>query len=318
MGLQIQEKLSRGLKTIYIEMAFSGILNGAWWRSIHTLLPDHTGNFTANHPEPVISTKIILLVFILIGVFTPGTDAIDLNRQVFWSALKTDGDRTSAIAGFALVIAVTTAMVGSLFSSDAWNNITFASDEVINPRRNLPLSLVYGTIIVSALYFMVNIAYLQALPLRGDAGGMTASARGIQFVTEDRVATGAMEGILGERCPGDGPLAWYPLSAATTEIILAVARVLCHGSRRTGKGAGGSIKRRSGKGTSHSEHMDILLCLSRLIVTCLIMLYSPVLLFTCSPSYQSLSCEGNFRNMKGLKTPGYPVLPAVYLVAISS
>jgi APA family basic amino acid/polyamine antiporter len=133
------------------------------------------------------------------------TDAIDLNRQVFWSALKTDGDRTSAIAGFALVIAVTTAMVGSLFSSDAWNNITFASDEVINPRRNLPLSLVMYHYRV--LYFMVNIAFA-GLPLRGDVGGMTASARGIQFVTEDRYTGNEAS---WEKRPGDGLLVRYPL-----------------------------------------------------------------------------------------------------------
>ena len=62
------------------------------------------------------------------------------------------------------------AMVGSLFSSDAWNNVTFTAGEVKNPRRNLPLSLVLGTGMVIVLYLLANLAYLAALPLRGSAG----------------------------------------------------------------------------------------------------------------------------------------------------
>lgn len=269
------------------------------------------------------STKvIILLVFILIGVFIArNTDAIDLNRQVFWSALKTDGDRTSAIAGFALVIAVTTAMVGSLFSSDAWNNITFASDEVINPRRNLPLSLVYGTIIVSALYFMVNIAYLQALPLRGDAGGMTASARGIQFVTEDRVATGAMEGILGENAAlVMALLVMVSTFGCNNGIILASARVY-YAMAVDGlffRGAGKlNEKGVPAKALVIQSIWTSLLCLSGTYSNLLDYVVFTVLLFYVLTILSVFILRRKFpQHERPYKAPGYPVLPAVYLVAI--
>ncbi len=99
--------------------------------------------------------------------------------------------------GSALVLAFGAAMVGSLFSSDAWNNVTFAAAEVHNPQRNLPLALVMGTGLVSLLYIMANVAYLHVLPLAGDPAGATAIARGIQHATQDRVATAMMETVFG-------------------------------------------------------------------------------------------------------------------------
>jgi len=85
--------------------------------------------------------------------------------------------------------------VGSLFSADAWNNITFTAGEVKNPRRNLPLSLILGTGFVLTVYFLISLGYLLVLPLHGDPNGATAMARGIQFATEDRVATAALEQV---------------------------------------------------------------------------------------------------------------------------
>ena len=78
------------------------------------------------------------------------------------------------------------AMVGALFSSDAWNNVTFTAAEVRNPKRNLPLSLALGVAIVSALYLASNVVYLSALPLEQ-----------IKHAAEDRVATAAAAQILG-------------------------------------------------------------------------------------------------------------------------
>ena len=89
------------------------------------------------------------------------------------------------------------ALVGSLFSSDAWNNVTFAAAEVQNPRRNLPLALLFGTGGVTLLYVLANVAYLCMLPFAGDPHGATVVARGIQYATEDRVATAAIETIFG-------------------------------------------------------------------------------------------------------------------------
>ncbi|MGA7343668.1 MAG: amino acid permease [Terracidiphilus sp.] len=96
------------------------------------------------------------------------------------------------IAWVNLLVILAVVQVGSLFSADAWNNVTFTAGEVKNPRRNLPLSLVLGTGFVLAVYFLVSLAYMFVLPLHGDPGGATAMARGIQYASEDRVATAAL------------------------------------------------------------------------------------------------------------------------------
>ncbi len=94
-----------------------------------------------------------------------------------------------------VVVILAVVQVGSLFSADAWNNITFTAGEVKNPRRNIPLSLVMGTGFVLVVYFLVSLAYLLVLPMRGDAHGATVMARGIQHAAEDRVATAALGAI---------------------------------------------------------------------------------------------------------------------------
>ena len=81
------------------------------------------------------------------------------------------------------------AMVGSLFSMDAWGCVTFTSSEVRNPGRNLPLSLAFGTGLVVLLYVLANIAYLRVLPVTGDPNGSTIMARGIEYAADGRVAT---------------------------------------------------------------------------------------------------------------------------------
>jgi basic amino acid/polyamine antiporter, APA family len=89
------------------------------------------------------------------------------------------------------------AQVGSLFSADAWNNVTFTAGEVKNPSRNLPLSLAMGTGVVIALYIGCNFIYLTVLPLVGSPAGTTIAARGIQYASEDRVATAALTQMVG-------------------------------------------------------------------------------------------------------------------------
>jgi APA family basic amino acid/polyamine antiporter len=93
--------------------------------------------------------------------------------------------------------ALAVAQVGSLFSADAWNNVTFTAGEVRNPSRNLPLSLALGSGVVIALYLACNVVYLSVLPLDGVRNGATILERGIKFATEDRVATAAMTQMLG-------------------------------------------------------------------------------------------------------------------------
>jgi APA family basic amino acid/polyamine antiporter len=102
----------------------------------------------------------------------------------------------SGVTG-AFVLAFGAAMVGSLFSSDAWNNVTFAAAEVQQPQRNLPRALLFGTGMVCVLYVVANFSYLSVLPLHGSAEGATVLARGIQHATQDRVGTAAAEMIFG-------------------------------------------------------------------------------------------------------------------------
>ena len=70
---------------------------------------------------------------------------------------------------FGLFVAICVSQTGSLFSADAWNNITFTAGEVKDPRRNIPLSLALGTIVVIGLYLLANVAYLVTLPVRRDS-----------------------------------------------------------------------------------------------------------------------------------------------------
>ena len=97
----------------------------------------------------------------------------------------------------AFMIAFGASLVGSLFSSDAWNNVTFAAAEVKDAKRNLPLALVMGTGLVTLLYLLANVAYLSVLPLQGSADAATVIGRGIQFATQDRVGSAAAEMIFG-------------------------------------------------------------------------------------------------------------------------
>ena len=99
------------------------------------------------------------------------------------------------MVGTLTILAV--AQVGTLFSADAWNNVTFTAGEVKNPSRNLPLSLALGTGVVIALYIACNFVYLMVLPLDGAAGGASILARGIKHAAEDRVGTAVMTQIFG-------------------------------------------------------------------------------------------------------------------------
>ena len=138
----------------------------------------------------VVKTGALALL-IIIGV-TVGRNATALGANFagghFFGAVDVSG---------AFVVAFGAALVGSLFSSDAWNNVTFAAAEVQNPKRNLPLALVLGTGLVTLLYVLANVGYLNVLPMLGDPNGATALTRGIANATQDRVATAALEVVFG-------------------------------------------------------------------------------------------------------------------------
>ncbi|HKF50269.1 MAG TPA: amino acid permease [Terracidiphilus sp.] len=98
-----------------------------------------------------------------------------------------------------VLVILAAVQVGSLFSSDAWNNITFTAGEVKNPKRNIPLSLVLGTGFVLTVYFLASLVYILVLPMHGDPHGATVMARGVQYATEDRVATATLGQIFHSR-----------------------------------------------------------------------------------------------------------------------
>lgn len=112
--------------------------------------------------------------------------AVSSNFGDLWTARGFDPivSGLTAVSAFGLIVALCVSQTGSLFSADAWNNITFTAGEVKNPRRNIPLSLAMGTSIVIAIYLLANVAYLVTLPLDS-----------IQHAPSDRVATATLNAI---------------------------------------------------------------------------------------------------------------------------
>ncbi|MBI4386068.1 MAG: amino acid permease [Elusimicrobia bacterium] len=150
-----------------------------------------------------ITKTAALLGIILLGIFVGRNPEVVLaNLSSAWSSSWTrlaDGHIASIepLSGMKLLAAVGVAMVGSLFASDAWNNITFTAGEVSQPQRNIPLSLALGTAAVTLLYLLVNIAYMAALPLTGSPETGDVLGRGIQFAANDRVATATVMAVFG-------------------------------------------------------------------------------------------------------------------------
>lgn len=133
-------------------------------------------------------TKLLSLFgLILFGWFVAKSDLWHLNWQDAWHLQKINVDgsfqnyTTIAAAG-----AIAAAMVGSVFSSDAWNNVTFIAGEIKNPKRNIGLSLFLGTLIVTLIYLSTNLVYTAVLPLQA-----------IAAAPKDRVGVAASEVIFG-------------------------------------------------------------------------------------------------------------------------
>lgn len=149
------------------------------------------------------STKLVALaLLIILGIaFGLNHEAIQLNFHDLWTAVRYAPTAHPAppipISGTTLVIAIGMAMTGSLFSSDSWNNIGFAGEEIQDPERTLVRSLAIGTAIVTALYLLINVVYLLTLPLVGSPEATTVAGRGIMYAQNDRVATAVAESVLG-------------------------------------------------------------------------------------------------------------------------
>jgi len=111
-----------------------------------------------------------------------GFDAMQVEKNVAGEFIP--NGKWLPIAGSALMGAIAAAMVGSIFSSDAWNNVTFIAGEMKNPKRNIGLSLFLGTFIVTIIYVAANLMYLNVMPLNE-----------LAFPTDDRVAVAAANKI---------------------------------------------------------------------------------------------------------------------------
>ncbi|MBA3658425.1 MAG: amino acid permease [Gemmatimonadales bacterium] len=216
------------------------------------------------------------------------------------------------------------AMVGSLFASDAWNNVTFAAAEVQNPTRNLPLALAAGTGIVSLLYVLSNVAYLNVLPFAGDPNGATAIARGIQHASQDRVGTAAIEASVG--AAGAAVMAVAILLSTfgcNNGLILAGPRVYYAMARD------GLFFERAGH--LHPEYRTPVFGLAAQAVwasvLCVSGTYGQLLDYVIFAAlvFYFLTTIALFRlrrTMPDLPRPvrafGYPVLPALYLVLVGA
>jgi basic amino acid/polyamine antiporter, APA family len=283
------------------------------------------------------SAKTLSLVaLILIGLFVGrNASAIKANFTTLWTPQGADSIQpdlsflptVAAGAGaFGLFVAFCVAQVGSLFSADAWNNITFTAGEVKNPRRNIPLSLAAGTAMVTGLYLLANVAYLCLLPLHQ-----------IQHAPDDRVATAAMDVVFSHAGPAIMAVAiMISTFGCNNGLILAGARVYYAMARD------GLFFQATGKLNRH--RVPAVGLLLQCLWTCLLVLprtrlHNPT---TGAPEYGNLysnlldyvvfavlifyvlTIVGVFvlrRTRPQVERPykafGYPVVPALYILAAS-
>jgi APA family basic amino acid/polyamine antiporter len=254
------------------------------------------------------------VLFLLMGLgLTIGRNASALTANFgggnFWGHVDMN---------FAWVVAFGAAFVGSLFSSDAWNNVTFAAAEVKDPQRNLPRALIMGTGLVTLLYFLTNVSYLSVLPFHGDPAGANVLARGITAATQDRVGTAAMEQMFGS---AGGTLMAIGILISTfgcmNGLILAGARVYYAMARdRLFFRAAGVLSAR------HVPAVGLVLQLVWTGILCLSGTYGQLLNYVIFANlvFYVLTTAGLFvlrRKRPDAERPyrvvGYPLVPALYL-----
>jgi len=249
----------------------------------------------------VIKTAALAALIILGITIGRNAEAIAANFGAgFWPA----GGVT-----LALLPVIGAAMVGSLFSMDAWNNVGFASGELKQPERDLPFAMAVGVLVVTVLYVLANVAYLHVLP-----------ADTIAHAPQDRVGTAALQAMFGE--PG-----LYLMAAAimistfgcNNGLILSGARVYYAMARD-------NLFFKS-TGVLHPEHRTPALALvAQAIwtsVLCLSGTYGQLLDYVIFAAvlFYMLTVIGLFAlrvkrptAVRSVRAPGYPWLPAVYLV----
>jgi len=263
-----------------------------------------------------------LAALVLAGIIVGrNAHAVSANFTDFWRLGLPHSASGSALGPFVGVLTIlAVAQVGSLFSADAWNNVTFTAGEVQNPKRNLPLSLAMGTGVVILLYVAANFIYLNVLPLNGDPNGADVLARGIKYATSDRVGTAALQQMFGSRAEGLMAIAiLISTFGCCNGLILSGARVYYAMAKD------GLFFKSTGK-----VHPKYLTPKNALIVqgiwTCVLCLsgtYNDLLNYVIFAVlvFYILTIAGLFvlrRTQPQAERPyraiGYPVLPAVYIV----
>jgi APA family basic amino acid/polyamine antiporter len=263
----------------------------------------------------------LIIVGLIIG---RNSGVISLNLSQFWNASWTHIDQgkivgVQSLSGLMLLAAMGVASVGSLFSSVAWENITFTGGEVINPKRNIPLSLLFGTGIVTIIYLLANITYAAVLPLYGNPDAADVIGRGMQFATSDRVGVAAASRIFGDM---SGIIMAVMIMISTfgcnNGLILAGARVYYAMAKDSlfFKGAGElNSKSVPGYALVAQGIWASLLCLSGTYGDLLNYVVFAVLIFYC------LTIAGIFILRKKrpdaerpYKAFGYPIVPGLYIL----
>ncbi len=276
-----------------------------------------------------VAKTVALLGLILLGFFVgANAAAIKANMAGFWKSSWTriaDGSILSVepLSGILIFAAIGAAMVGSLFASDAWYQVTYIAGEVKNPKRNIPLSLVLGAGAVILLYILANISYILVLPVQGNPAATDVLGQGIQFAANDRVGTAAASMIFG--APAAIIMAVMIMVSTfgcTNGQILAGARVY-YAMARDGlffRGTG-KLNRNSVPGTALVVQAiwASLLCLSGTYSDLLDYVIFAVLIFFV------LIVLGIFilRKKKPdaerpYKAWGYPVVPALYILVAAA
>jgi len=269
-----------------------------------------------------------LLGLVLLGLFLGrNAQAIAANfganywRNAGWHSLhpaQVGVGGPIVLVGVLTILAV--AQTGSLFSSDAWNNITFTAAEVKDPKRNLPIALAFGTAAVTLLYVLANVVYLSVLPLHGDGNGATILSRGIQHASEDRVATAIMQQMFGPSGAAIMAIAiLVSIFGCNNGLILAGARVYYAMAKDKLFFRGAARLHPKYRTPAHSLMMQCIwtciLCISGSYSQLLDYIIFAVLVFYI------LTIAGLF--VLRVKRPdeprpyraiGYPVLPALYIL----
>src|SRR6266700_1945574 len=263
-----------------------------------------------------------LIALILLGVLLGwNANAVHLNFGNLWhigGKLQDVGRGLTAAVPFGLFVGICVAQTNSLFAADAWNNITFTAGEVKDPKRNIPLSLAFGTMLVIGLYLLANVAYLVTLPIET-----------IKTVPADRVASATVDAIF----PGRGAAIMAVAIMISTfgcnnGLILAGARAYYAMARD------GLFFRKSGE-LNHKHVPAWGLVVQGIWAAALVLprtinadgsfgsLYNDLLTYVISAAliFYILTILGIFvlrRKQPGANRPykafGYPIVPALYII----